>query len=78
MEKPSETTNSILSDHNEAGLVGPVLKALKFAAEKHTRQRRKDSDASPYVNHLIDIAETLAGVGAFFRPATQAAILRYH
>jgi len=61
--KPSETANSILSDHTEAGLVELVLKALKFAAEKHSRQRRKDSDASPYVNHLIDIAEILASVG---------------
>jgi guanosine-3',5'-bis(diphosphate) 3'-pyrophosphohydrolase len=76
LEKPFETTNSILSDHNEAGLVGPVLKALKFAAEKHTRQRRKDSDASPYVNHLIDIAETLAGVGGIADLTTlQGAIL---
>ena len=41
MEKPSETTNRILSDHNEAGLVGSVLKALKFVAEKHTRRFRR-------------------------------------
>jgi (p)ppGpp synthase/HD superfamily hydrolase len=70
LEKPSETANSILSDHSEAGLVGPVLKALKFAAEKHSRQRRKDSDASPYVNHLIDIAEILASVGGIADLAT--------
>ena len=70
MEKPSETANRILSDHIEAGLVGPVLKALKFAAEKHSRQRRKDSDASPYVNHLIDIAEILASVGGIADLAT--------
>jgi (p)ppGpp synthase/HD superfamily hydrolase len=76
LEKPSETTKNILSDQREAGLVGPVLKALKFAAQKHTRQRRKDSDASPYVNHLIDIAEILAGVGGIADITTlQGAIL---
>jgi (p)ppGpp synthase/HD superfamily hydrolase len=76
LEEPSEKTSSVLSDHGEAGLVGPVLKALKFAAQKHTRQRRKDSEASPYVNHLIDIAEILAGVGGVSDLATlQAAIL---
>lgn len=74
--KASETANSVLSDHTEAGLVGPVLKALKFAAEKHSRQRRKDSDASPYVNHLIDIAEILACVGGIADLTTlQGAIL---
>jgi guanosine-3',5'-bis(diphosphate) 3'-pyrophosphohydrolase len=36
-----------------------VLKALRFAAQRHSEQRRKDAVASPYVNHLIAVAETL-------------------
>jgi (p)ppGpp synthase/HD superfamily hydrolase len=40
-----------------------LLKALTFAAQKHSRQRRKDRDASPYVNHLIAVAYVLAADG---------------
>ena len=42
---------------------GLLLKALRFAAEKHTDQRRKDSKASPYINHPIQVAEILWRVG---------------
>jgi guanosine-3',5'-bis(diphosphate) 3'-pyrophosphohydrolase len=38
-----------------------LFAALKFAAEKHRNQRRKDRDASPYINHPIDICHTLCG-----------------
>lgn len=40
-----------------------LLGALRFAARKHSRQRRKDSDASPYINHPIAVTEILARVG---------------
>jgi GTP diphosphokinase / guanosine-3',5'-bis(diphosphate) 3'-diphosphatase len=40
-----------------------ILHAMKFAAEKHTRQRRKNADATPYINHPIEVAEHLARVG---------------
>ena len=39
------------------------LAVVRFAAEKHRDQRRKDVDASPYINHPIDVSETLARVG---------------
>jgi len=42
---------------------GIILKAFRFAAEKHNDQRRKDAKASPYINHLIGVAETLWTVG---------------
>lgn len=29
------------------------LAAFEFAADKHRKQRRKDTDASPYVNHVM-------------------------
>jgi GTP diphosphokinase / guanosine-3',5'-bis(diphosphate) 3'-diphosphatase len=33
-----------------------VLRAAAFAAEKHRNQRRKDEEASPYINHPIQLA----------------------
>jgi hypothetical protein len=53
-----------------------LLKALCFAARKHSRQRRKDSEATPYINHPIAVAELLARVGELTNVAQlQAAIL---
>lgn len=46
---------------NDDSLV--LLKALKFSAEKHRHQRRKDREASPYINHPIEVAELLLRVG---------------
>src|SRR3990172_5452813 len=37
-----------------------VIKAIAFAADKHRNQRRKDVDASPYINHPIGLADVLA------------------
>jgi GTP diphosphokinase / guanosine-3',5'-bis(diphosphate) 3'-diphosphatase len=39
------------------------LKALKFSAEKHRNQRRKDKLASPYINHPIEVADVLRTIG---------------
>jgi len=52
-----------------------LLAAVQFAAEKHRLQRRKDADASPYVNHPIEVAGTLARVGVTDREVLLAAIL---
>ena len=43
---------------NEADLK-TLLKALTFAAHKHKDQRRRDVDASPYINHPISLADIL-------------------
>jgi guanosine-3',5'-bis(diphosphate) 3'-pyrophosphohydrolase len=40
-----------------------LLKALQFSACKHRKQRRKDVDCSPYINHPIAVANLLAEVG---------------
>jgi guanosine-3',5'-bis(diphosphate) 3'-pyrophosphohydrolase len=42
------------------GETGLLLRALAFAAERHSRQRRKDVDASPYINHPIALANVIA------------------
>ncbi len=51
MQKPLETGIALL------------LRALAFAAHKHRDQRRKDAEASPYINHPIALAEVLAREG---------------
>jgi GTP diphosphokinase / guanosine-3',5'-bis(diphosphate) 3'-diphosphatase len=42
---------------------GLILKALSFAAHKHRDQRRKDLNASPYINHPIALANVLCNEG---------------
>ncbi len=37
-----------------------LLRAVNFAARKHTHQRRKGETAEPYVNHVIEVAGMLA------------------
>jgi len=49
-------------DSPDAG-VPLLLRALAFAAHKHRDQRRKDAEASPYINHPIALAEVLAREG---------------
>jgi (p)ppGpp synthase/HD superfamily hydrolase len=40
-----------------------LLKAIEFASRKHSTQRRKDKDASPYINHPIAVTHLLADTG---------------
>lgn len=39
------------------------IRALAFAAQKHRDHRRKDSQQTPYVNHLIAVVEVLVEHG---------------
>ena len=43
--------------------LGLLLGAAAFAARKHSTQRRKDVDASPYINHPLALADVLANEG---------------
>jgi len=52
-----------------------LLKAARFSAEKHRDQRRKDSHASPYINHPIQVAETLVSIGGVEDASLLAAAL---
>jgi guanosine-3',5'-bis(diphosphate) 3'-pyrophosphohydrolase len=52
-----------------------LFRALAFAAHKHRDQRRKDAEASPYINHPIALAEVLAGEGGISDPEVLAAAL---
>jgi len=42
------------------------LKALNFSAGKHRHQRRKDTAASPYINHPIEVANILWTIGEIY------------
>ncbi len=52
-----------------------VLKAVKFAAQKHRDQRRKDQESSPYIIHPISVALVMAEVGGIDDPEFLAAAL---
>lgn len=47
----------------EEGDLKLLLKALAFSAYKHSSQRRKDVEASPYINHPISVANILCNEG---------------
>lgn len=40
-----------------------LLETINFAAEKHRNQRRKDPEATPYINHPIGVARILSHEG---------------
>jgi guanosine-3',5'-bis(diphosphate) 3'-pyrophosphohydrolase len=53
-----------------------LLSALEFAARKHSGQRRKDPEATPYINHPIIVTELLTRIAGVEDLATlQAALL---
>ena len=55
---------------------GLFLAALRFSADKHRHQRRKDAAKSPYINHPIEVAELLWSVGGIRElPILIAAVL---
>lgn len=39
------------------------IEAAYFSARKHRDQKRKGNDASPYINHPLEVANLLANVG---------------
>lgn len=52
-----------------------LIRAAAFAAHKHRNQRRKDADASPYINHPLGLARVLAVEGGITDTATLCAAL---
>ena len=47
--------------------VAEIMHAANFAAIKHKDQRRKDVEATPYINHTIGVAHFLTQV-LVYRP----------
>ena len=52
-----------------------LMRAAALAATKHRDQRRKDPEASPYVNHPIELARILTEEGGVTDTATLCAAL---
>jgi (p)ppGpp synthase/HD superfamily hydrolase len=52
-----------------------LLQAIEFAARKHKDQRRKDEEASPYINHPVSVALLLAERGKVTDPEILAAAI---
>jgi len=52
-----------------------VLRAAAFAAHKHRNQRRKNEEASPYINHPLTLACVLASEAGVHDAVTLAAAL---
>lgn len=52
-----------------------ILEAAAFAADKHRMQRRKDAEASPYINHPLALAHILSREGKISDPVVLCAAL---
>src|SRR6266852_3176326 len=54
-----------MADHKadpiSAAPVQRILAAARYAASKHAGQKRKGATGEPYVNHLLEVAELIAG-----------------
>ena len=57
----------------DEAVTGEVIRALVFAAARHRNQRRKDTERSPYINHLLDVVDLLWRVGGVRDKATLVA-----
>lgn len=65
----------IASGPRPRGNLGLVLQALEFAAHKHRDHRRKDANASPYINHPIALANLLVNEAGVDDPEVLCAAL---
>nr|XP_018898291.1 PREDICTED: guanosine-3',5'-bis(diphosphate) 3'-pyrophosphohydrolase MESH1-like [Bemisia tabaci]XP_018898292.1 PREDICTED: guanosine-3',5'-bis(diphosphate) 3'-pyrophosphohydrolase MESH1-like [Bemisia tabaci] len=64
-----------MSNRNDS-IVAAIIKCANFAAIKHTNQRRKDSEKTPYINHPIGVANILTDEGHVYDlDVIQAALL---
>lgn len=54
---------------------GILLSALHFSSIKHRDQRRKDAAQSPYINHPIQVVQTLWDVGGVRDESTLVAAI---
>jgi len=64
-----------LAGHASGNALALVLDAASFAADRHRQQRRKDVDASPYINHPLALARILALEAGVSDPQVIAAAL---
>lgn len=61
--------------NNQNSPTRQLLVAASFAAEKHRSQRRKDAEATPYINHPLKVARILIEAGVEDSDVLVAAML---
>jgi len=65
----------IMDSNSTIATIG-IIKAVNFAAIKHKKQKRKDGEGTPYINHPIGVANFITEIGKINDLATiQAALL---
>ncbi|MBS0367530.1 MAG: bifunctional (p)ppGpp synthetase/guanosine-3',5'-bis(diphosphate) 3'-pyrophosphohydrolase [Proteobacteria bacterium] len=74
MYQPSPPT-CLIDPGANAEATRQILRASLFAATKHRLQKRKDKEASPYINHPIAVACTLSDAGLSSEPDVLVAAL---
>lgn len=67
--------NRRVTNPGSAQPMARVLDALDFAAVKHRDQRRKNEDASPYINHPIAVAKIVCAEAGIDDPIVLCAAL---
>ncbi|CAJ0626526.1 15183_t:CDS:2 [Entrophospora sp. SA101] len=68
------SNNPIPTTQPDIALKG-LIDAIDFAAIKHSKQKRKDLDGTPYINHPIGVVKNLADAGVYDIATLQAAAL---
>jgi GTP diphosphokinase / guanosine-3',5'-bis(diphosphate) 3'-diphosphatase len=67
--------SAVTATHDATDALSIVIRAAAFAAHKHRDQRRKDANATPYINHPLELARILTAEGGVTDAATIAAAL---
>ena len=55
--------DKLLHNQDKMADIQLLLKAADFAAKKHRDQRRSDKETTPYINHPIGVANSIANEG---------------
>ncbi len=63
------------TDGDKMAEVGEIMRAANFAAIKHRKQKRKDPEGTPYINHPIGVANYLTEVQTRGVPVLAGSIL---
>ncbi|MBX9721096.1 MAG: HD domain-containing protein [Candidatus Obscuribacterales bacterium] len=68
MTSGSKNGEGAISANKNASQLDLLIRAMNFAAKFHRQQRRKDQEATPYINHPIEVAHFLASIGKIDDP----------
>jgi GTP diphosphokinase / guanosine-3',5'-bis(diphosphate) 3'-diphosphatase len=60
MAPHTTSTSTATSTATSLAAAQDVLRATQFAAERHSKQRRKGAAGEPYINHVIEVAGLVA------------------